>query len=608
MKFRTLIWTILAAVLMVTVPQGELCGAPMQDSLQDSPRESSYESPGVSPRALSQDSPRGRRGTEVRRARKSRRQRGVRRPVGASERDSLMVFRLPERRDSSIAVDLAYLPSDLFGDNPFVVVSPIVEGMPQEDMDVVVTRDFLGMDPGMAPFYMDMNIVTPLLDTIDRSGFVPQLDLSRVGRPVAVAGAVQDVKYIDPVFRFEPVAVENADTVALVAAAAPMVDARAYSLQKRYRPADKTPYRKTDFASATFVSLGGGAFVPMMPDYSYGPSFQLAFGHVFNKYHTVQVSVEGGTYHDAYYGNRLKRAMVSASYMFNLTNYVMGYDMGRLCDFSLGAGADMIYKWGVPGMKKGVDFGLHAGVEVTLHAFKRTDLFFAPMFYAFKEPESTVHSNNWKELLPAFGGMVGCRFYMGSGRWSDQLPGLQWYFFAGSGVRMQNSAAVRKMPANQRVGFQVFAGAGRHYTDVFDLRAQVEYTRYNWALTENGAVLSAHDAALGVDALVDLVALCSRRDDIPVNLSLVAGPRVGMFDKTGGAGVVGLKKAYIGAYTGVQLKFFVYPQIRVYVEPGVSITPYCATSLATYYGGVSRNYYDALMGVNVGLEFALPLK
>lgn len=551
-----------------------------------------------------------RRGTELKRTFKRGKRSAVRR-VRRHQGDSLLVFGLPARRDSCVAADLAYLPSDLFGEFPFIVVSPLVEGMPGDD--VVITRDFLDSGVGVPAFDMDINIVTPLLDTIDRSGLYTitvEHDLTRSRPGVVLLKQKQESagEYMTPQFRFVPVHRADADSVARAVAAPPMFDARAYSLQKRYRPADKTPYRQTDFASATFVSFGGGVFVPMMPDYSYGPTAQLAVGHVFNRYHSVQLSVEGGMYHDAYYGNRLKRAMVSASYMFNLTNYVMGCDIGRLCDFSLGGGADFIGRWGVPGLRKGMDFGLHAGVEVNLHAFRRADIFVAPTFYAFKDPESTIHSDNWKELMPAFGGLLGCRVYMGPGHWLGDFPGLQWYFFAGSGVRMQNSAAVRKLPANQRFGFQVFAGAGRHYTDVFDLRAQVEYTRYNWAGTENGAVLHAHDAAVGVDGILDLVALCSRRDDIPVNLSVVAGPRVGMFNKTGGAGVVGLKKAYFGAYAGVQLKFFVYPLLRIYVEPGVNITPYSATSLEIYYSGANKNYYDAIMGINLGLEFALPLK
>lgn len=578
MNFRTLISMILATLLMLAVPQGELCAG----------------------------TPRVRKGREAKHAM----QRSVRRPR-QSKRDSLLVFKLPARRDSCMAVDLAYLPSDLFGDFPFAVVTPLVGDMPQDD--VVITRDFLAMGSSMLPYDMDINIVTPDLDTIDRSSLSSLVIEHDIARIMPVAALVQRSRepvrtYIEPRFSFIPVERADTDTVVRAAAVPPMYDARAYSLQKRYRPADRTHYRNTDFASATFVSLGAGAFVPMMPDYSYGPTFQLAVGHVFNRYHNVQISLEGGMYYDAYYGNRLNRAMVSASYMFNLTNYVMGYDIGRLCDFSLGAGADLIGKWGGPNLAKGMDFGLHAGVEVNLHAFKRADLFVSPTFYAFRERESTIHSNNWKELLPAFGAVVGCRVYMGPGRWNDEFPGLQWYFFAGSGVRMQNSAAVRKLPAQKRFGFQVFAGAGRHYTDAFDLRAQVEYTRYNWAQSENGAVLAAHDAAVGVDGLLDMIALCSRRDDVPVNLSLVAGPRVGMFNKTGAAGVVGLKKAYIGAYAGVQLKFFVYPLLRIYIEPGVNITPYSATSLATYYSGVNKNYYDAIMGINLGLEFALPLK
>lgn len=388
-----------------------------------------------------------------------------------------------------------------------------------------------------------------------------------------------------------------------------MFNVRQYSLQKRYRPADKTAYPRKDFLSATYISAGMSVFVPMMPDYSYGPSGQLNVGHLFGKYHNVQIGVDGGMYSDVFYGLRFGRVMVSASYMFDLTTYLMGYDPGRICDFSFGAGADWMYKWTKERTSQnGGHFGLHLAMQTDLHIFKYLDVYVAPAFYAFHDGNSTLHSDNWRELMPAFGASVGCKFYMGSSNWRDSMPGLQTYFFAGSGVHMQNSAQVHKLPKGRRGGYSVLFGAGRHYTDIFDMRAIMEYSRYNWAQSMNGTILPTHDFSVGVDGMVDIVALCARRGDVPVNISLVAGPRFGVFKKCGATGVETLIRLYAGFYTGGQIRVHLPLGIRIFMEPGVKFVPYMAPSMDPHYAGVNKSHYDAVMGLNVGLEYALPLR
>lgn len=527
--------------------------------------------------------------------------------------DSLAIMGFPPVEGSPLGTDIAQLPQELlefyelFGEDigTFAIVTPMLEGFVSK---VEELEDFPanGLLDGAAA----LTVVTPFVDVLaSRKAEAAQMFLpSDVSTLVPQPWIpVPEVAYLPsaPIPDLQALA----EAAAASKAAAPMFNARDYSLQKRYRPADITPYSKKDFWSSTYVSAGASVFVPMMKDYSYGPSAQISLGHVFGRHHDVRIGTEPGYYYDAYYGYRMNRVAVSLSYMFDLTTYVLGYDSGRICDFSLGAGADWMYKWSaaMPSQNAG-HIGLHFSVEANLHIFRYLDVFAAPTFYAFQDPNSTLHSDNWKELMPAFGGAMGCKFYMGSGRWKDSTPGLQTYFFAGSGAKMQNSAQVRRLPSGRRGGYSVFFGAGRHYTDIFDMRAIVEYSHYNWAQSMNGTILPTHNASIGVDAIVDMAALCSQRDDIPVNVSLVAGPRIGIFKKCGATGVETLIKPYAGFYTGAQLKIFLPKRLRILVEPGVTFVPYTASSLDPHYAGVNRSYYDAVMGVNVGLEYALPLR
>lgn len=490
-----------------------------------------------------------------------------------------------------------------------IITPPVYDNVYALDFHVLtppmehVLRNDLAQDFNIITAPLDFDILTAPLDTLDRSALAFGLDLLRLGNVSAQTRERHGrdyLKYRQYANPEEELIYAAPDSVV----ARPMFNARDYSLQKRFRPSDKTPYNDNDFVSATYVSVAGGATVPMISAYSYGPSLQFAVGHMFTKLHSAQISVEGGTHYDPNYLSRLNRAVVSATYMFNFTNYIRGYDKNRFCNVSLLGGLDLMYKWGAKDVQKKFNVGVHGGVEASMRILKHADMFVATTFSAFHKPESEFTDLNLRTFLPMFNGVIGARFYMGQEHWRSELPGLQWHFFAGSGVRMQASTFARNMSLGNSAGFQVFAGAGRHYTDVFDLRAKVEYARYNWAQSQNGMKLAANDVSLGVDGVLDMVALFSHRDDIPVNVSLVAGPRVGMFNKLGDSTIVGLKKGYFGAYAGVQVKAFVWNMIRVYVEPGVNLTPYSIMSN----NGLSRNYLDAGLGVNVGVEFALPLK
>ena len=116
--------------------------------------------------------------------------------------------------------------------------------------------------------------------------------------------------------------------------------------------------------------------------------------------------------------------------------------------------------------------------------------------------------------------------------------------------------------------------------------------------------MPADYVCLRVEGMFDLLApICKAETMRRFGCSIIAGPEVGYMCKRDLDSV--LKKHYVGITGGLSADCRLSERISVFVEPRFSIIPYTAPNDVSTSPYFSRNYYDALLNFNIGIEVCL---
>lgn len=378
-------------------------------------------------------------------------------------------------------------------------------------------------------------------------------------------------------------------------------DISGYAMQKRYRPSDQ----KTGFGrvvSNSFVWLNGSFYCPIGPNYSYGPLVSAGLGKWFtsdglHRYHGLKIGGGLGYFFDDYNASHVKTVNATASYMFDVSSFVKGYDPDRFVSFAPLVGAGFHFTEGAVGrIFDQASISLHTGVDVAFHVLPGIDFVLEPLFLVQTDPRKLQRENIWRSFVPVFSGNMGLTVSLDRNYWLLD-PGKDWRISLGGGVSLLNTyllSSIKDVP--RLMGPSYHFGLGRSFTDLFGWRVQLAYAKSFWDTddgTAAGKLLSSQYYQVHMDGMFELLPW----------LNLFVGPEAGFLTKE--RTNLGLRP-YVGVSAGMRLGVPFLKHFFAYAEGRYSVIPYAYLSHAqelTY-----KNYMDGVANLSLGLEFRFASK
>lgn len=384
-------------------------------------------------------------------------------------------------------------------------------------------------------------------------------------------------------------------------------DAWEYSMQKRFRPSDHSAFVVESFLDNSFVSITGSAFrILGSRDYSSGPVLGASYGKWFTPLHGARVSVDLGYWKDNYDARNIKEFSLKLSYLFNFMSYIWGYDTSRFCEISAVAGPGYSFSW--RNGNHGSAFSSHLGLNVNLRLFDHFDLYIEPLYEIYTGSYSLSYKGTWKKAVSSFNGKVGLSYKFGQPNTNEGTDpadiAKRWYLFVSGGVQFQNSKMVfSEVKFPDALGMHINFGAGRWYTDAFAIRFSAAYSDCKWIKYYASAPLPAYYVSLRLEGQLDIVRLVTKNTNPRASLSVLFGPEAGHITKKDLNSRI--REHYVGCSGGLQGILRITHGVSVFFEPRFSIVPYSAPSNDRTVVNKNRNYYDALLNFNIGLQYDL---
>lgn len=360
----------------------------------------------------------------------------------------------------------------------------------------------------------------------------------------------------------------------------------------RSRAVNATPFVNNRTADNLSLQLTASTAAPRSSDYG----FSFLSGLALQKWYTpsvgVRVCASGGYVPYNLNAEILPELNMSASVLFNLSSYVGGYDLSRMCEVStlLGAGYSCVWEDGPEHFFVG-----NIGIDVNMRVSRRLSVHVEPYL------PLRVNRDN---LSFGFGTSVGLAYDFSENALAPTCAGRYFLILSG-GLQVQNSALMRQASAADKLGFHTTLGVGRKFDDFFDLRLSASYSRNTWQVYYGGRRMPAQYYALRLEGMLDILRLAMRKSEVVSRFGcgVVAGPEMGiMYKKDLG---YSLKKHYVGLATGVYADCRLGERVSLFLEPRFTLVPYTAFNDDSTSGNVDRNYYDSLFNFNIGLQIAL---
>lgn len=380
-------------------------------------------------------------------------------------------------------------------------------------------------------------------------------------------------------------------------------------MQPRYRPINQ-PFHKGGFLANTYVNVIVAPYRIFADNYSNGPVAIGSLGKWLSPYHGVQVGAGFGSFVDNYEADRMGLIMARASYLFNLSSFVSGYDPNRLVEFypMAGVGASLVIASNNPAS---VSLSAHLGLQVNMHVFPGVDLVVEPLLEIQRDGRKLIRMDVWRGYMLGLQGGVGARIALDREHYGSD-PGSDWFVTLGGGAQLQNSDLERDIRFAQAIGPHAAIGAGRYYSRCFALRVQGGYGYHFWKeikegdrdrygnLLEPGRFKSSY-IFFRLEGGLDFVGLFRKKEGLArFGATLFAGPEAGVMLKRDPY-KADIRYPYVGGTAALQLKVRIWRGLGFYLEPRVSIVPYSAYAFKT--STVNRNYYDAVVSASAGLEY-----
>ena len=363
-------------------------------------------------------------------------------------------------------------------------------------------------------------------------------------------------------------------------------DASKFVHASRYRSPNKSIFEAERLRDNSSISMTGRVGAP-----SSGHGCFYGAGLSYLKWLTpfigVRADVDGGYMYQNLHGNRGWEFSTTVSALFNLSSYLGGYDRARFCEISAVSGLGYACRW-YRGAEHFVAGRFGVNVNMKIHA--GVGLYVEPMI-----PMYLSHSG----LECGLGATMGLSYDLSSKTVPARGAGRYFIFLLG-GTQVQNSSMAWETGAAGVYGKHFGVGLGRSFCDCFKLRLSAAWSRDIWVIYYGGIKMPADYVCLRVEGMFDLLAPETMRR---FGCSIIAGPEVGYMSKRDLDSV--LNKHYVGITGGLSADCRLSERISVFVEPRFSIIPYTASNDVSTSPYFSRNYYDALLNFNIGIEVCL---
>lgn len=395
-------------------------------------------------------------------------------------------------------------------------------------------------------------------------------------------------------------------------------DATQEIFSKRYRYPNAVPFDsawKDNFYISVFAGMD-----KMAPrgnaDFNTGPIAGISAGLLLAPAHSVRLSLLGGTFSRKIDNLTLVRFGIQADYLLNITSYTNGYNPGRIFEMSTVTGLG--YQCSLLDGKAEHVPELHLGMQFKLHPTPNVDFYIEPRFTVMSDGIDHSFQKNWHKYDMTYGAIVGMNYRfkawtpIGNAR---KLEGDSFwdntFISVAAGGQFQVSRLTNELGMMKAIGPHFELSAGKWLIPAFGLRLSGFVSDDTW----HKKVIEATDTSAGeefyemssyaggrLEGMLDMTYFFNGHQDHPkFSANLLAGGELGYIKKENGYHPA--KGGYTGFTGGVQLKYALFDNIAIFVEPRLTMASFSMQTNKKQEGRyVSQKYTDNLFNLNIGVE------
>lgn len=398
----------------------------------------------------------------------------------------------------------------------------------------------------------------------------------------------------------------------------PQVNATDWSFQKRYRYPDAVPFEKK-WKNNLFFSIFGGMdqLVPRGDgDFSTGPVGGLAVNWQLSSAHALRGTLLMGSFARKIDNETLTRIGLQVDHLFNVSSYTRGYNPGRLVEFLTVAGLGMQMS-SLAGANELVP-ELHLGAQIKLHPTANVDFYLEPRFALTGDGIDHSSNKNWHRYDVTYGAVVGMSYRFKG--WTpfgklkklegDMLGDNSFISIMGGG-QFQSSELVSEVGLINSIEPHFAVSVGKWLIPAVALRLSLFESADTWHMkfieatetTRSEAYLETSTyAGIRLEGMLNATYLLNHhRTDTRWSLNVLAGGELGSIRKENSA--YPAKGGYTGFTGGLQLKYRLWDDLSIFVEPRTTMASYSQQTSEMQDGRrVSKRFTDNLFNINLGVE------
>lgn len=362
------------------------------------------------------------------------------------------------------------------------------------------------------------------------------------------------------------------------------------------------------FANNMYVSFDGGVNGYLRKEGEatilIGNKFRASVSKYF-KYHSgLRLSLGYANSKRKYDRKELSAFSFDADYLFSLSNYVGGFNPGRMFE--------IISVQGIEAATSSLDG--HRGVYGNLHWGFQGKLKVGPRFNLYVEPlvnfylgEVFPSADNLQSLNLGYTALFGIDYRFGNayntGNEEEEISGNEGYFFSfAGGVQAQNSYFTRDMGLRHALGPSIQFSVGKWLIPQIGLKLTGFASADSWRPIDLEKIGYNRLAAYGggrVELIANTFKFFKRTKELPFSVEPSAGLEFGLGFKQD----ENLRKVnYLGFTGAVQFKYKVEDGVSLFIEPRYSRVPYGLKKPNVIGEITETRYVDNLISLNFGVE------
>lgn len=394
-------------------------------------------------------------------------------------------------------------------------------------------------------------------------------------------------------------------------------DATDAAFQKRYRYPDAVPFVK-GWKENLSVSIFGG-MDKLAPrgdaDFSMGPLGGVALQWQYAPSHALRASLLAGTFARRVDNELLKRFGLQVDYLFNITSYTKGYNLGRMVEWLLMGGLGYQYTM-MDGNGQGAP-DLHMGVQLKFHPTSNVDFYIEPRVSLLGDGIDQSSKKNWHRYDVAYGATAGMTFrfkawkpFGGDNRLEGDKLADNLFVDMAAGAQFQSSKLTSEIGVMKSMGPHYALSVGKWLIPSVALRLSAFKSADTWhqkvieatETTEGDAYYEMSTYVGGrLEAMFNVMGLFRREEPARFAFSLLAGGELGSIKKENGK--TPAKGGYTGFTGGLQLKYKLRDDFSLFVEPRTTMASFSLKTYEVLDGRrVAKRFTDNLFSINVGVE------